>query len=190
MWTKRRIGNYLLLSLIPMGPIGFFLFIFFGISVFNEGVEDVIDSPWEALWALLFMGSWAYWWLALVLGIVLRIWGGVEENGAWKRAQGYAEMHGWQPISKTAWRTYKRAGVSLSVGQSAQSRKFLLNVDIEGEVVGTEGFDNAYFALNFGDYLWGFLSPRQQVTAQDAAVVVQQQRAQWEVTNLPALRDG
>ena len=102
------------------------------------------------------------------------------------RAKPYAERHGWQNISRAQWRNHKRRGVTLTVLKAQESPDYLLRIEADEEVIASDGFERAAFALQFGDYLWeNVLSSQDHIDA----VVVRQQHGKWR-QNLPILPSG
>ena len=178
--TKSKLSMWLLWSLVPNGILGFFSFLFYIFS-------DIDPEPQGAaiLWALLIVISWPTWWLALLIGIGIKIWGGFSTRRSYKESRQYAELHGWQTISDTSWKSFKRRGITLSVNQAFQQPTFILSIDLDGEVIATDGFSKSFYALNFGDYIWdSVLNTSTQVSAE----VITGQRREWEQTQALALR--
>lgn len=118
-----------------------------------------------------------YAFFAAPVGLVLLVWGSIEFNRAYRKAQQYAELNGWHPISRTAWRNRKRNDIALSVGQAFQKPTYILRVEIDGETTTIDEFETSLWALQFGDWLWQELL--QANAAPDRATVVEK-RAEWE----------
>ena len=170
---KARWGTWLLLSLIPNGFAGFISFVIFAFA--NNSPDD--PEGWAVFWALVVVISWATWWLALLGGIVLKVWAGSEKRRLYREARQYADLHGWQQISDTAWKSFKRNNLVMSVTQAYEKPTYILSVEQEGETVATDGFSRSYYALHFADFLWEHvLSARANVDIS----VVQQTRGEWE----------
>lgn len=176
-WTKSRIANWLLLSLIPTGLLGFVSFVAFALSTSNAPEPELWTEPWSTIWASGVILLWPYWWIALVTGVVLKVWEGRETRRLYGEGRQYAELHGWQQISDTAWKSFKRGNLVLSVSQAYGKTTYILAVDSDGDTAATDGFSRSLYALQFGDFLWeNVLSGRSQVDV----TVVQQTRAEWE----------
>ena len=172
--TKGKLGTWLLWSLIPNGILGFIAFI---ILVVSDG-EAIIGS-------FLVITSWPTWWLALVLGLILKFWAGMDTRRNYRESRRYADLHGWQPISDTAWKSFKRRGVTLSVSPTYQQPTFILSIDLDGETLATDGFSKSLYALHFGDHLWEHvLTDSKQLNVD----VLNAERGQWEQTQAIAVR--
>ena len=128
-----------------------------------------------------------YWIGAALAGPVLLIWGTIEANRAYKETRQYAEMHGWHPISKTAWRNRKRGGVDLAVNKMFKKPTYILNIVVDGETTTVDEFEQAHWALQFGDWLWEELL---QSDAKPGLAVVSEKRAEWEKTRAMAFYQG
>lgn len=176
-WTKSRIATWLLFSLIPTGLLGFISFAAFAISTSSTPEPEPFSDTWPTIWALGVLFLWPYWWIALVAGVILKIWAGKETRRLYREGRQYAELHGWQQISDTAWKSFKRGNVVLSVSQAYGKTTYILSVDSDGDTVATDGFSRSLYALQFGDFLWdNVLSGKSQVDV----TVVQQTRDEWE----------
>ena len=176
-WTKSRVATWLLLSLIPTGLLLFISFIAFAIASSSTPEPEPFSDAWSTIWALGVILPFPYWWIALVVGVVLKIWAGIETRRLYREGRRYAELHGWQQISDTAWKSFKRGNVVLSVNQAYGKTTYILAVDSDGDTVATDGFSRSLFALQFGDFLWdNVLSGKSQVDV----TVVQQTRDKWE----------
>ena len=170
---KSRWGTWLLLSLIPNGFVGF---ISFAIYLFTYNPPGDVEG-WPLFWGFVWLVSWLTWWLALLGGIVLKVWAGFEKRRLYREARQYADLHGWQQISDTAWKSFKRNNLVMSVTQAYEKPAYILSVEQEGETVATDGFSRSYYALHFGDFLWEHvMSTRTHVDLS----VVQQTRGEWE----------
>ena len=182
-FTKVNVSTWLFWSLLPLGLWGF-------VSLIGWVVVAVPDSEanltfWPVLWLLGIALGWPAWWLALIAGLVLRFLANHQEHRQQREGLAYAEMHGWQPISNTQWKSFKRRGVTLTVQRAHTSKDYLLHVELDGEIVGTSGFSMPYYALHFGDYLWANVLSTGQVV--DAGGV-QQHRQEWGHRGLPTPR--
>ena len=180
MYSKKgKFSTWLLWSLIPNGIVGFFTFI---LSINYVGGEDSV------LWTItttLMVLSWISWWLSLLVGIILKLLAGMDTRRSYKESRQYADLHGWQPLSDVAWKNFKRRGVTFSVQPAFEQPTFLLLIDLDGEVISTEGFSKSLYALRFADHLWDHILEDSQ-TITKAAVV--QERQQWEQTQALAIR--
>ena len=165
---KHKIGFWLLLSLIPAGALLFISAIVGALILGNAPSAE----PTNVLGAICML--WIF--LALPPGLVLLIWGNIEFNQAFRRAQRYAELNGWQPISRVAWRNRKQGGITLAVDQSAINRTFILTIQAAERIVVDE-FYSAVWGMSFGDWLWQELANTRTVPSR--AVVVQK-REEWE----------
>ena len=173
MMSKSRVGFWLLIALIPAG---FTAVVALPIAAFTE-----TENP--GAWTTLFFIFFFYIILGLPTGLVLRIWGSVETKSRFRAAQRYAELHGWHPISQTAWRNMKQGGANLAVQQAFQKQTFILTLTVGGETHTVDEFESSLWALQFGDWLWSELSDR-VVTA----AVVQEKRQEWDQTHAIVLR--
>ena len=129
--------------------------------------------------------SWPLWWLSLIVGISLKIWAGFSTRRSYKESRRYAELHGWQTISDAAWKSFKRRGITLSVSQAFQQPTFILSIDLDGEIIATDGFSKSLYALIFGDYLWDNIF---STTSKVSVAELTQQCQQWEQTQALAVR--
>ena len=76
-------------------------------------------------------------------------------------------------------------GVTFSVQPAYEQPTFLLLIDIDSEIISTEGFSRSLYALRFADYLWDHaLANTDTITK---AEVMQEQRV-WEQTQAIAVR--
>ena len=165
--TKGKLGTWLLWSLIPNGILGFLSFAIY--SLF-----------YTSLFSFIFVTSWLTWWLSLLLGLTLKFWAGLDTRRNYRESRRYADLHGWQPISDFAWKSFKRRSVTLSVSPTYQQPTFFLSIDLDGETLITGGFSKSLYALRFGDHLW------EQVLADSKYLNVE--RGQWEQTQALAVR--
>ena len=125
--TKGKLGTWLLWSLIPNGILGF---LSFAISFIFYNSPDPEGA---ALLFVLIMGtSWLTWWLSLLLGLTLKFWAGLDTRRNYRESRRYADLHGWQPISDIAWKSFKRRSVTLSVSPTYQQPTFFLSIDLDG----------------------------------------------------------
>ena len=189
MSQKTKWGNLLLLSLIPLGLLGFGAFFAYVISISftsDPTTNSEIESPWEVFWAFAVFLLWPVWWLALVAGIVLRVWGGHQTRRIYREARQYAELHGWQQISDTAFKSFKRNNLIMTVSQAFEKPTYILSVEQEGETVATDGFSRSYYALRFADYLWEHVV---SVQSRVDISVLQETRRDWE-RRMPELTSG
>ena len=174
--TKSTVGTWLLISLLPTGALGFIFLVGLVITTPPDTALDPVDG-WYAFWALGAILLWPYFWIALVVGVVLKIWAGAETRRLYREGRQYAELHGWQQISDTAWKNFKRNNVSLSVTQAYGKQTYILSVESDGDTAATDGFSRSLYALQFGDFLWeNVLSARPQVDVS----VVRETRVEWE----------
>ncbi len=171
--SKSKVGFWLLISLIPAV---FIEIVSLPIAIFIEGSN-------LGGWTVLFFMTFLYILLGLPAGIVLKIWGSVETKNRFRNAQRYAELHGWHPISKTAWRNMKQGGANLSVQQAFEKQTSILTLTMGGETYTVDEFESSLWALEFGDWLWSELADL-AVTA----TVVQEKRQEWDQTRALALR--
>ena len=95
-----------------------------------------------------------YWWAALIAGLVLRFTAKREAHRIFGEAQTYAEMNGWLPISRTAWRAMRANNVSLAVNQPFEKSTYTLSVSSDAGATNIPEFANPLWALQFGDWLW------------------------------------
>ena len=173
--TKGKLGTWLLWSLIPNGLVGFISFL---IGFSSESTEP-------SIWGVLVIISWPTWWLSLILGLALKFWAGLDTRRSYRDSRRYADLHGWQPISDTAWKSFKRRGVTLSVSPTYQQPTFILSIDLDGETLATDGFSKSLYALHFGDHLWEHvLTDSKQLNVD----VLNAERGQWEQTQAIAVR--
>ena len=163
--SQRQLAKYLLLSLIPTG-------IYVIIATMVIGLTGSIPMPLNLLWFLLIF----YWPIALIVGLILHYLVKWRDRKLFRATQEYAQMHGWLPVSSTHWRNSKRNQIQLSVAKSLTDETFILTVEIEGERVTVDQFENSLWALQFGDWLWEQLPLADQI---DPEVVVEK-RAEWE----------
>ncbi len=172
---KSKVGTWLLISLLPTGAAGIVAFVGFGVS--GDPLSPDIEGGWEAFWLGATLLLWAYWWMALLAGVVLKIWGGFERRHLYREARQYAELHGWQQISDTAWTNFKRGDAVLRVNQAYGKLTYILSIELNSHTEATDGFSRSVYALQFGDFLWqNVLQVRSQVDAD----VVQQTRGEWD----------
>ena len=180
--TKGKLGTWLLWSLIPNGILGF---LSFAISFIFYNSPDPEGA---ALLFVLIMGtSWLTWWLSLLLGLTLKFWAGLDTRRNYRESRRYADLHGWQPISDIAWKSFKRRSVTLSVSPTYQQPTFFLSIDLDGETLTTGGFSKSLYALRFGDHLWEqVLADSKQLNVE----VLNVERGQWEQTQALAVRSN
>ena len=181
--AKARLAKWFLWSLIPNGIFGVVCFIIYMLSNTSDDFEE-----WSGLTKAGALGtflSWPTWWLALVGGLLLKSWAGVDTRRSYRESRRYADLNGWQPISDVAWKSFKRRGVTFSVQPVYEQPTFVLLIDLDGEIVTTEGFSKSLYALRFADYLWEHAFANTDTITK--AEVVQEQRV-WEQTNAIALR--
>ena len=146
-WTKARVSFWLLISLIPTGLAGFLLFMFgFIVSIFFVPAGGV-------MWLIAFFLI-AYWWVALIVGLVLRFTAKKEARRIFGEAQAYAEMNSWLPVSRTAWRAMRANNVSLAVNQPFDKSTYTLAISSDAGATTIPEFANPLWALQFGDWLW------------------------------------
>ena len=137
------------------------------------------------MFAFIMIISWPTWWLSLILGLTLKFWAGLDTRRSYRESRRYADLHGWQPISDTAWKSFKRRGVTLSVSPTYQQPTFILSIDLDGDTLATDGFSKSLYALHFGDHLWEHvLTDSKQLNVD----VLNAERGQWEQTQALAVR--
>ena len=140
-----------------------------------------IGDPWAgfvgSIVAIVAVFAMLYWVCALPAGIVLLIWGAIENGRDYREAQQYSELHGWHPISKTAWRNRKRGDVELAVMKAFRKPTYILTIVADGETTTIDEFGTAGWALQFGDWLWQELL---QTGAKMDLDVVSEKRNEWE----------
>ena len=182
--NQSNVSKWLLWSLIPLGFYGFISLI--GWAVVSLSTPYPVElSFWSLLWFLGIAVGWPAWWIALIVGIVLRIIVGRAEKRQQEQAQSYAEYNGWQNISQTQWKSFKGNGVVLTVVKAMHRPEYILRVDFNNEGWTAERFELAYYALQFGDYLWeNVLQHAEGLSRNDLA----HHRTQWNTNYLPVLR--
>ena len=163
--SQRQLAKYLLLSLIPTG-----IYALVGSAII--GTTGSLPALLQTLWAL----SILYWPIALIAGLVLHYVVKWRDRKLFRATQEYAQMNGWLPISSTHWRNRKRNQIQLAVAKSLTDETFILTVEVEGERVTVDQFENSLWALQFGDWLWEQLPLAGQI---DPGVVIEK-RAEWE----------
>ena len=168
---KHRIGFWTLISLIPTAIL---ILLGFIIDTATGSLNNDADIGIGGAIGAVCM---VYAVFAMPTGLVLLLWGNIEFSRAYKAAQRYAELHGWHPISRTAWRNRKRDNIALSVAQAYEKRTFILTVDVGGEVVSIDEFETSLWALEFGDWIWEELL--QSGAAVDKATI-EEKRSEWE----------
>lgn len=178
---KHRIGFWLLVSVaaaIVVGIVSFFL----SVSIF--ALSPSFDEPTPGIRLALLVIPAIFWIIvALPTGLVMLIWGNVEYNAAFRQARRYAELNGWQAISRTAWRNLKQNGrATFAVDPSSVNRTYILTIQARENMV-VDGFESAFWGMSFGDWLW------QQVAATGrelSRAVVEEKKAEWEDVRRPA----
>lgn len=85
-------------------------------------------------------------------------------------------MNGWLPISSTHWRNRKRNQIQLAVAKSLTDETFILTIEVEGERVIVDQFENSLWALQFGDWVWEQLPLAERINPE----VVIEKKAEWE----------
>ncbi len=170
--TKSRIGFWLLISLIPMGLLTFLGFII-SIVLFIGSSSDEPEGA-EIACTFVFFASLFYWWGALFTGIGLKILSRRENQQMFAQAQRYAEVHGWQPISQSAWRALKADRASLAVSRSIQGTMYTLTIASGVNTTTVTNFATPLWALQFGDWLWE-RTGGENITPETA----QAQRQEW-----------
>ena len=176
-WTKSRSGAWLLISLIPTTIVFFF--------AAAQTPDELFEG--EFFWSFVAIILFLYWPCALVAGIVLTVWGRVQESRNYRETRQYGELHGWHPIAKTAWRNRKRGGVELAVNRAYKKPTYILTIVVEGETTTVDEFETALWALQFGDWLWEDLL---HTNAKPDVAVVSEKRAEWEQTRAIAVYRG
>ena len=101
--TRSRVGFWLLIALIPAGLT----------AIVSLPIAVYTETDTGGAWSALFFSSFFYILFGLPSGLVLRIWSSVEAKHHFRAAQRYAELHGWHPISQTAWRNMKQGAAFL-----------------------------------------------------------------------------
>ena len=179
--TRSQVANRLLLSLIPLGLLGFFAFVMYVIAVSftgdGQGAAAEVDSGWEVFWVFACLLLWPAWWIALGAGAVLKILASRKEGRIRRDGIRFAQLHNWQPISDTTWKSYRRNNLVMTVDRMYGKDSYMLLVDQDGESVSTDGFETSTYALQFGDFLWeNVLKVRTRIDANE----VRETRGQWE----------
>ena len=170
-----KIGNWLLLSLIPSTILGVVLTVVLGALAEQnpDGSNTTATNVWAALWIV----DGLYWWSALISGIVLKIIGSGQTKTLENGAVSYGEMHNWQQIAQTSWKMYRRNGVVLSVNPAFNKRAWILAIEGDGEHMTMGGFDRPRFALQFADWTWEHVMAKEPVFDPEA---VRRSREQWD----------
>ena len=171
--VKYKIGVNLLLSFIPASII-FVL----------AATLGAVEVPPEPLWMVLGIPMMFYSPIALIVGLILVLWGNAEFKRTYRTAQRYAELNGWHPISRTSWRNRKRNQVALSVTQALEKRTYVLTVETDGDTTTIDEFETPVWALQFGDWLWEQLL---ETNTTPGVMEVAEKRAQWETTALAVI---
>lgn len=86
----------------------------------------------------------------LIAAIVLRIQGQGEKRREYDLAVSYAQLNGWQRISRVSWRMFLK-GTTLSVQQAVEDRSFLLKIEQDDNSIVVDGFSAASLAPSFGN---------------------------------------
>lgn len=182
--TKGRIGFWLLISLIPAG-FWAFISIIVGIATEISSPSGTAggDDP-SAVWAASFVLSFLYFIAALIAGIVLKVLSVRERRQVEREVQQYAELHGWQQVSKTSWRGVKSHGAMLAVNQAFEKSTHILTITVEGETLTIPDFESSVLALQFGDWIW---DKRDAFGIKLSADVIREQRTEWEQTRSIAI---
>ena len=181
--TKGKLGTWLLWSLIPNGILGIVSSAIYLISYTSSTSSEVEGAA--LLFAFIMFTSWLIWWLSLLLGLTLKFWAGLDTRRNYRESRRYADLHGWQPISDTAWKSFKRQSVTLSVSPTYQQPTFFLSINLDGETLTTSGFSKSLYALRFGDHLWEqVIGDSKQLNVE----VLNVERGQWEQTQGLAVR--
>ena len=177
--NKGKLGTWLLWSLIPNGILGIISFVIYLSSHTSSELEGA-----ALLFGVITFISWLTWWLSLLLGLTLKFWAGLDTRRNYRESRRYADLHGWQPISDNAWKSFKLRSVTLSVSPTYQQPTFFLSINLDGETLTTAGFSKSLYALRFGDHLW------EQVIADSKQLnveVLNVERGQWEQTQALAV---
>ena len=72
----------------------------------------------------------------------------------------------------------------MAVNKAFKKTTYILNSVVDGETTTVDEFEQAYWALQFGDWLWEELL---QSDAKPGLAVVSEKRAEWEQTRAMAL---
>ena len=174
-FSRINISTWMLWALLPLGLYGFLSFVIFMLIFAVDEEPGAFASV-----AFGFLGifiTWPLWWLCLIIGLVLRFMVRREEERVQEDAQEYAELHRWQGVSRTQWRSIKSSGVILTVTKARRSTNYLLTAEVDGKGVGTDRFESPLYAMQFGDHLWdNLLSEQEEVDSEK----VRQFRTMWE----------
>ena len=138
--TKSRVGFWLLLSLIPTALA---MAVAMTVGAFFIDSAGDPNNPASTAMAGIFFLAFLYGVCALSAGIILRILSSVGSRKRFNEAQRYAEMNGWHPISKTAWRNMKKGNASLSVAQALDKRSSILTINLDGETFTVDKFERS-----------------------------------------------
>ena len=147
MWTKARVGKWLLYSC----PVAFVIVIITFI------IDEYLVGIHQAISALIVIFTVPLIVFGLPTGIILTIWTSIATKRQFKEAQAYGELNGWLPISRTQWRARKRDATSLIVTKSVVSTNYILTLEHDGEVVTIDQFETLLWGMQFGDWLWNEL---------------------------------
>ena len=178
--AKSRASFWLLMSLIPT-VLAMVVAMTVGIISIESAAGD--STVVSTVTALIFVLASLYGVCALSVGIILRVLSGVESRKRFNEAHHYAEMNGWHPISKTAWRSMKKGGASLSVAQAFDKRGSILTINMDGETVTVDEFERSLWGLQFGDWLWGELAGQSV-----SPTVVREKKLEWDQSMALAIR--
>ena len=148
-----RIGNWLLLSLIPSAILGVVFFVIY-IASFVSDANNELDTVAEGISAMLWVVACLYWWFALFAGIVLKIVGSRQTSALEEESVAYAETRNWQQITKTSWKKFMRNGIVFSVSTAYRGRTWNMSIEGDGEHLAMSGFDRPRLALQFADSMW------------------------------------
>ena len=170
--TKSKLARILLWSLLPA-------FLLAGFITAELAAPPGSTNSWDSVLAIFII----YMLCALPIGIYLYLKGKKEDST--DAAQQYAERHGWHPITHHSWRNRKREGAALAVNRAHKGSTYILSIEYQGETTTVEEFEQALWALQFGDWLWVEL----RESAQDvSAEVLHGKREEWEDTQALAVR--
>ena len=122
---------------------------------------------------------------SMLSGLAFILYGNYVFNRHYKEAQYYAQLNGWQAVSKVAWHN-RRRDTAFQVAQSIRDRTYFLTIDARERIVVNE-FDSGMHAMAFGDWLWHKLQEEGRLVTQDAA---NEERDSWYRNGKPMLGVG
>ena len=144
--TKSKLGVLLLLPVIPTT----ILFILAAVIAQPPGEDLSLEN---VVWVVVGVTTFFYCPCGVVAGLALTIWGYRERKREYQDTLPYAQLNGWNPISKSVWRNRKRNGAELALNQAVGKSTYILTIKIEGETTAVDEFSTRVWALEFGDWL-------------------------------------